>query len=596
MDSKSHIRQNVVRWIWLLIIALSMMEIYRLIGIRFTTNDDAMALIWYQSIWHSTLDAMQRYGRIQNLIYWPLSIFALRFEGSWIYDLLHYGTLAAAHAAAVYVAVLYLGVRFAALLALIYVTTIALVWEYNLFTSYPLTAFFSILVADLSLVALNFYRRSGSRWLAALSLLLLTFAFFSYEFMPFIFTALYIACLFQGVSIRNLWAEEGTTAPEFRLAAAALGLLIFYLTAYFAFNAAWPSHFQSNQFNRNFRLHAFLQTTINFSTRSSIYAWIWTPYTFSVSDFFSGTSVTYSTALPAGFLTSGRILAHLPKAVLSGFTAFLLLRSPIRQRWGILAGASAIGLLIIFLPNMFIASTARYQQWHEEGHQYYVTTTLSHFGFALLAASSLVAALQALERHRLMQSAVRFASIILLAVGGLYSSYANTVVAKSMQANTGRWRGFDLIMQTPKMVQVVHGKTVVAPKLWNNYWNVLSPPDYWTEFAKARYGENIEFRGRLNNSGFETAIFFDFFDDPKCGGIFALLAELSSKSSDYTATRLHIATTRSPSNSFLSYRSVDGKEQIFALRSVFKGATTATLATEPFDPRSLYISCAPASP
>ena len=194
------------------------------------------------------------------------------------------------------------------------------------------------------------------------------------------------------------------------------------------------------------------------------------------------------------------------------------------------------------------------------------------------------------------QSAVRFASIVLLAVGGLYSSYANAVVATSMQANSDRWRAFDLIMRTPKMTQVVRGRTVVAPKLWNNYWNVapqVLAPDYWTEYAKAKYGENIEFQGRLNNSGLKTAIFFDFFDDPKCGGIFALLAELDPKAPDYTATELHIATTRSQSNSFLTYRSVGGREQLIALRSLFNGAPTATLATEPFDSRSLHISCAP---
>ena len=43
-------------------------------------------------------------------------------------------------------------------------------------------------MGTLSLVALDFYRRGGSRWLAALSLLLLTFGFLNYEFMPFIFT------------------------------------------------------------------------------------------------------------------------------------------------------------------------------------------------------------------------------------------------------------------------------------------------------------------------------------------------------------------------------------------------------------------------
>ena len=92
-----------------------MIELYRLIGIRFTTNDDAMGLIWYPSVWESTVDAMQRYGRIQQFIYYPLCIFALRLADSWIYDLLHYGTLAAAHVAAVYAAIIYLGVRFAAL-------------------------------------------------------------------------------------------------------------------------------------------------------------------------------------------------------------------------------------------------------------------------------------------------------------------------------------------------------------------------------------------------------------------------------------------------------------------------------------------------
>ena len=95
-------------------------------------------------------------------------------------------------------------------------------------------------MGTLSLIALNFYRRGGSRWLAALSLLLLTFAFFNYEFMPFIFTVLYIACLFQGVSIRKLWMNAGAAAPEFRLAAAALGLCVVYLTAYFVFAATRP--------------------------------------------------------------------------------------------------------------------------------------------------------------------------------------------------------------------------------------------------------------------------------------------------------------------------------------------------------------------
>ena len=81
MGSNTQNRQGAVSWAWLLIIALSMIELFRLIGIRFTTNDDAMALIWYPSIWESTVDAMQRYGRIQYFIYWPLNIFATSISG-----------------------------------------------------------------------------------------------------------------------------------------------------------------------------------------------------------------------------------------------------------------------------------------------------------------------------------------------------------------------------------------------------------------------------------------------------------------------------------------------------------------------------------
>jgi hypothetical protein len=54
MGSNSQNRQDVVGWIWLLIIALGIIELHRLIGIRFTTNDDAMGLIWYPSVWEST--------------------------------------------------------------------------------------------------------------------------------------------------------------------------------------------------------------------------------------------------------------------------------------------------------------------------------------------------------------------------------------------------------------------------------------------------------------------------------------------------------------------------------------------------------------
>jgi len=236
--------------------------------------------------------------------------------------------------------------------------------------------------------------------------------------------------------------------------------------------------------------------------------------------------------------------------------------------------------------------TDKYQSAYlDAGDRYYAYTTLSHFGFALLAASSLIAAVQALEGHRLTQSAVRLAAIVLLAVGGLYSSYANAVVATNMQANSDRWRAFDLIMQVPEMRQAIRGRTVVAPKLWDSYWQVSPRPTYWKEYATLKYGENIEFQGRPNNSGLETAVFFDFSENPKCGAIFSLLAKFDPTIPDYSATKLHVATTRPSSNSFLTYRSVSGREQLVALRSLFNGAASATVATEPFDPRSLHISC-----
>jgi hypothetical protein len=45
---------------------------------------------------------------------------------------------------------------------------------------------------------------------------------------------------------------------------------------------------------------------------------------------------------------------------------------------------------------------------------------------------------------------------------------------------------------------------------------------------------------------------------------------------DYSATKLHVATTRPSSNSLLTYRSVGGGEQLVALDSVLNGAPDAT--------------------
>lgn len=583
-------RQKVFIYLpWFLITTLGAIELHRLIGIRFTTNDDALGLIWgYQwGVWNLALDAMHRYGRIQQFLYYPLWLLTLRLEDSGFYDLLHYGTLAAAHVAIAYAAILYLGNRFAAVFALVYVSTVALVWEYNLLTSYPLATFLSILVGTLALILLHFYRGGGSKWLAPLSLFLLGLSFFNYEFMPFIFTALYVTCLFEGVSLRRLWLNNGTSAPEFRLALAALSLLIFYLIAYFLFRSMSSHTYDGTQFAEHLRLLPVLETAIGLSIRSSIYAWLWTPYTFSASEFLDGKTITYSAELPLGLMSNSIIIKHLPKAFMSGIAGLLLLRPGIQIRRSLLFGGSLIGIFIMFFPNVLIALTDKYQAFYlEHGVRYYAYTSISHFGFALLVSASLIALLQALNGRRFPQTAVSCAGVLLLAVGGFYSSYSNAIVAKSMQANSDRWRAFDLILRTPTALQVVRSKTVVAPKLWDRYWEISLRPTYWKEVANAKYGEHIEFQSELNKSRSRT-VFFDFVTG--CGGFYSLLSELSP--ADYTGTKLHIVTTQPVGNSFLRYRSVHGEEGVIHLRSTLKGGSIATIVMGAFDPSSVNIYC-----
>ena len=540
-----------------LIVCLGLSTFCRLLGIRITIWDDAgIALATHQNTaWQYLFGYAREQGRIQFFLGMPVWALALNYEHSACFDVLHYGVLLLAHVAFFLVLRLYATLRFALMAALVYCSSLALTWDHNLLVSVPLFTFGIMLFGFVALILLYVYMRFRRPYVGLLSLYALGISFFGHEYVPLLFFTAYLVCGYSLDDRRESGLRGFRNAVFSRLAIKALGLLLFYECAYLVYRFISPSKYAGNSLSMaGFHLRGFFSALFQFSLSSSIFAYLFRPYEFPYWDEVGHSMFHYTTALPVVGVWELNNLRHFVVMALVAAAGGLLVSGKDRLPRKSALVLGAVGLLVMFLPNTLTAVTSKYQQWAESGVRAYQYTTISHFGFALLLSASYQLARHYLDRIPALSMAFRSVFVCVLAIASLWASYANSVVAHSMNINSDRWNSFNLLMSSPTLAKVIQQNPVVAPRLWSYFWSVPVPDTYWRDYASAKYRRAVDFRKELPPQSHNDAIFFDYARQDRCGGLFDIVIPAHESERGWQGNALYVLAAHPPRNVFVEFQ------------------------------------------
>jgi len=584
----------------LLVACLGLAAVFRLLGIRFTIWDDAyVALVANKDGGMRAL--LQGYcmaqGRIQFLLGTPLTAWPLTFEQSAWFDILHYGGLLLAHLAFVIVLRLYVSLRFSLSVALIYISSRALLWEHDLLVAVPVYIFGIILSGLVSLILLYAYKRTGRRSLFYCSLGALAISYLGHEYQPVLSLAAYIIAVYRLEETLPSW--HGAPNPAIRQTLFGAGcLFILYGLAFGIFRVVFPSGYDGNSISvANLHIRSFFTVLFRFSFASSVVPYLLRPYEFPYWDQVGQSRFSYTTALPVADmfrLSNWPHFAVMMIVVVAG--ALLVWRAERISKRAVLV-IGGMGLLVMFLPNALLAVTPKYRQWVESGVRAYAYSTISHFGFALALASLYEGLSLFLARFRGGLLCWRCLAIGILASGSFVASYSNALVAGAMKVNGDRWNAFNLLMASPAMSKEIEHKILIAPRLWSYFWNGIPVDSYWQEYANAKYRKDVDFRKQVSSGAQNGLVLFDYVRQDKCGGLFDIVAPTSvSAAGAWRGSALYLIAAHDPLNAFVGFRTGTGAARYVAIANTTrlgKQGYIYSIATPDLDPGSIRVDCVP---
>ena len=456
-------------------------------------NDDA---VWALHAWKGDWDIVSRWakdqGRIWALVSGAILLFALKIKGSLAGDLAIVATFVAFFLAFHVAVAAYFGRRVAVLVAALNLGLWSLRWEGSVLTAYPAFTWLLGIAFVASLFAARRYLATGNVLALAGSLSLLLLALCVHEGVSVLFATLYPLAVLADARTLGFRADRARSGRTLLLGYAAVVLV--YFLAYFGWRFEYPSGYTGNSL-APFDTLRIARVTASFALSGSLPFDAFVSYDVGFAHPSSGevSRVAYPLGdyLRAAVSSPGALafggLALL--ACLYGFrsigSASLTARSA--------AAAIGVGVLIALVPILPVAMTVKYQQWYfDQQIRSYVHTGLSHFGIALAIGAGIARATRAPASSRL-QLALAVATSALagaLAAGGFAM---NDAIAADMRSEANRWRVLNRAVELLEADGGANAATLVAPRFASGSWFAVLPSSYWSEWARARHGVDLNF-------------------------------------------------------------------------------------------------------
>lgn len=146
-------------------------------------------------------------------------------------------------------------------------------------------------------------------------------------------------------------------------------------------------------------------------------------------------------------------------------------------------------ILLVFIPQLIIALTDKYQFWVLGGSIIGFTTTyFSYFGSVFLL-SLIVYKAKEIFRPNILKSLILFFIIITVSILSIIIDYTNYHINLSQKQMTLMWNVIKPLLKTPEFNEIPNNSYIYSPNL-NTFFTYKG---YWDNYIKIKTGKNIEF-------------------------------------------------------------------------------------------------------
>lgn len=472
-----------------LLATMAAVTFYPLLFVGFTTNDDLMLAIesGQGNFWGSAHKFSAEQGRVGFLWAHPLFQVPYFFDNRIWYLATKYGSIFLSLAALYYAIFKIFRSSWIALASLVlFLAFVQNGWDHNALTSYPFV--FNFLIA-LFLVSLGLFCDAIDRKSLALAGLSagLYFLVLVNEFFVLFFPC-YVAILASRGEPGGSFRERFASGWKYLLAIAVA--LVLYVAIYLTWRTLHPSSYTGNRPDGILDFLAAANVVATYGLSAFPVASL--GFLFSPAE-----QLSYANSVGLEAILSDLSGASLIKACAAGLLFARLIHSAnfdVPRARTLLVGA-AFAFVAIFLPNVLVALTKKYQFWVASGSKSYLYTYHS-FIAAVVFAALMLAYLKVKARRWNPKTTTVLASVGIMATicVSLAVDVRNQYIAFDQKLSHRKWQLMDYVIQSPAFADIPDGSTVVAPTLGAHQRGVAWAPNfYWTRYVKYKTGKNVRF-------------------------------------------------------------------------------------------------------
>jgi hypothetical protein len=476
---------NISRDKIMLFVILAVLVFYPLAFVGFTTNDDAhlsFIVKQYGGLFPAAYSQAAGLGRFMVMVTFPIAQIPYLFDNQlWLFAVKMFGfflLLGAVYWAAVRV---FKNSAFGLLILALIMIILQNGWNHDLFTSYPLifnfyaACFFSSVALFAAALKDNCVRRA---YLAAI------FYFFSmgteiFVAYAFVFPLLAI-CL-------NVEDSKGTVAmlqARFLMLLPLAAALSTYLLIY----VVWRKYYAASH----------LYDGNSFSGASAV-GFFKVIFIYGVNGF----PILPLKSLAANFSEVYRqsaflLVAPLIQALVAAALILEAVRKPMLTGLGFIYLRRSLGVTVVclFLVNLFLAFTSKYQAWVEGGSSSFTYTFYSMIFAAI--ASALVLAM--VSRASVMQKTagrrivLSFIGVLVFVVAGSVG-INNQAYFQDQALSNRKWSLFDTVIKSDQFRGIPDGAVIYSPSLVSHQRGIVQAlAPFWTAYVKAKIGKSVKFQ------------------------------------------------------------------------------------------------------
>ncbi|MBI3070985.1 MAG: hypothetical protein HYY84_02555 [Deltaproteobacteria bacterium] len=459
----------------------------------FTTNDDTrLALVTdpFESGWQAAKSA----GRLLHAVGGVIAYVPYLVDDNLYYQTIRLGSLAVSVFLFGFVVFrLFRSFRLGLLAVVFFFAFLTNSWQHNLITSYPFV--YSVGICAFLVSLLSFHRflskptwrlgvATGATYLVAL-------------FISEIFVLYLIVFFALGLSVRPIeWSPRPRIIyRKLALMVPPVATALLFVVVYFSFRLVYPATYEGIEVAGGGQVDRILSVVWRYSLSAF-------PGHFPFSGIHDGlVSTSARGGGPFVTLVAELRVVWVVKALLVAVAVAAALKSRARlfvgRPW---MGGLSLGAVLIFLPNLLVAMSPKYQRWVAEGSQAYTTTHFSFFAVTLFLAILMIGAVRALESRKALQRLTKGALLSATVLMSLVTDAHNHIVTEDQVRSQAKWRLMDAFIRTPEFKAIADGSVIVAPSLWKFHGIVENHETYWTDYLYRKTGKKILVRSGAQKS------------------------------------------------------------------------------------------------